>query len=262
MAGAACYAPDPPSGAACADGVCPEGLTCSPATNTCEVRAIDAGADSSEPPLDVAIDAAAMPMIVQQATNHGDSVATLSATLPATPVAGHILIMIGANLSGSLVSVSGGAATWTKAASSLVNSNVEIWFGLSSGMGAVVTIARPQTPASMWISVSEWDGLATTNSLDAAHAAYGTANPVTAGSIATTNAHDLLVFAATTALPSTHGAPTPGSWTAMQGVSSATHTQSAWYRVVTTAGPQAPQVVQSGTAGWEAAIAAFRIATP
>ena len=234
---------------------------CSPATNTCEAHAIDAGsADSSEPPNDVAIDAATMPLIVQQVTNHADAVTTLSATLPVTPAAGHLLIMIGANLSGSLASVSGAAVTWTRAASSLINSNVEIWFGVSSGTGAVVTIARPQTVAAMWISVSEWSGLATTNLLDAAHAADGDANPVTAGSIATTNAHDLLVFAATTALPSTHGAPAPGSWTAMQGVSTTTHTQSAWYRVVTTAGPQAPQVVQSGAAGWEAAIAAFRTA--
>lgn len=34
-----CYAPSPPSGAPCANGVCPTGLVCSPATDTCEQTA-------------------------------------------------------------------------------------------------------------------------------------------------------------------------------------------------------------------------------
>jgi hypothetical protein len=36
-----CYAPQPPTGAPCPDGICPTGLECSPATQTCERRAID-----------------------------------------------------------------------------------------------------------------------------------------------------------------------------------------------------------------------------
>ena len=39
----ACYAPDPPAGAPCANGVCPTPLVCSQATNTCERSDIDAG---------------------------------------------------------------------------------------------------------------------------------------------------------------------------------------------------------------------------
>lgn len=36
-----CYAPTPPTGAPCPDGVCPSGLVCSPATRTCEVSSVD-----------------------------------------------------------------------------------------------------------------------------------------------------------------------------------------------------------------------------
>jgi len=45
---AGCYAPRPPAGAHCADGVCPSGLVCSPATQTCELTATD--------PADAALD--------------------------------------------------------------------------------------------------------------------------------------------------------------------------------------------------------------
>jgi hypothetical protein len=37
-----CYDPRPPAGAPCANGVCPTGLVCSPATMTCEYAAADA----------------------------------------------------------------------------------------------------------------------------------------------------------------------------------------------------------------------------
>jgi len=46
-----CYDPHPPAGAPCANGVCPTGLVCSPATQTCEHAATDAR------PRDTAIDA-------------------------------------------------------------------------------------------------------------------------------------------------------------------------------------------------------------
>ncbi len=39
---AGCYDPRPPAGAPCANGVCPTGLVCSPATQTCERSASDA----------------------------------------------------------------------------------------------------------------------------------------------------------------------------------------------------------------------------
>jgi hypothetical protein len=256
---AGCYAPDPQPGAPCANGFCPHGLTCSPATNTCERFAIDAAVpsdtvDAPNPP-----DAVTLPMMLQHATNYAASATTLSVTLPATPVTDHVLIMIGAHLSGSIQTVTGGA-TWKLAARSVINSNVEIWYGVSDGSNATVTIARPPESAPMWIAVSEWSGLATTNSLDAARAENGTGNPVSAASITTTNARDLLLFAATTAAPNTYATPTPGTWTAMPAISSPTFVQGEWYRIVTTPGAYAPQVTQTGADGWEAAVAALRIA--
>jgi hypothetical protein len=52
---AGCFAPVPPAGAPCPDGVCPRGLVCSPASQTCERIAIDA---AHEIPEDAAADAA------------------------------------------------------------------------------------------------------------------------------------------------------------------------------------------------------------
>jgi len=257
---AGCYSPEPQPGAPCPSGVCPEGLTCSPATGTCEVRAIDAalpGDASADAPM---FDAGALPMIVQQATSHANNVTTLSATLPTTPAAGHMLVMIGANLSGSITTVSGGSASWTLAASSLINSNIEVWFGVSTGSGATVTIDRPATTASMWMAVSEWSGLATTSPLDVARADAGTGNPLGAGEITTANARDLLLFAATTPVPSSHGSPAPDAWTTMQGVTSETTVQGAWYRIETATGSYSPQVGHTSSDGWEAAVVAFRLA--
>jgi len=50
----ACFTPRPPAGAPCDPNGCPDGLVCSPASNTCEVTAVDA-------PVDVAIDASDVP---------------------------------------------------------------------------------------------------------------------------------------------------------------------------------------------------------
>jgi hypothetical protein len=253
-----CYAPDPQPGAPCPAGVCPEGLECSPATSTCEVRAVDAAIpdDASDAML---LDAPPGQLIRQQITNHAENVTTLSATLPAAPAADHLLVMIGANLSGALTSVSGGGAIWSRAASSLIYSNVEVWYGTTNGSSATVTIAMSQAASAMWMSVSEWSGLEPLGPLDGARADHDEMNPVTAGSITLLHGHDLLLFAATTALPNSFTSPTPGTWTALQGITSATHMQNAWYRIVMTAGAQAPQVLQSRDEGWEAAVVAFRI---
>lgn len=43
--GTACYTPTPPAGAPCADGVCPSGLVCAPATQRCEHPGRDGGVD-------------------------------------------------------------------------------------------------------------------------------------------------------------------------------------------------------------------------
>jgi hypothetical protein len=72
---AGCYSPAPPAGAPCVDGVCPSGLVCSPATNTCEKSAVDPDAPISliDAPLDDAssdgppmIDAATSPYMYRR----------------------------------------------------------------------------------------------------------------------------------------------------------------------------------------------------
>lgn len=56
---AACYSPSPPAGAPCANGVCPDPLVCSPATNTCEASAATAdGQVVDGPVIDAPVDAA------------------------------------------------------------------------------------------------------------------------------------------------------------------------------------------------------------
>jgi hypothetical protein len=49
---AGCYAPSPPPGAPCVDGVCPTGLVCSPATNTCERDAVNRDGGNDDAPID------------------------------------------------------------------------------------------------------------------------------------------------------------------------------------------------------------------
>ncbi len=54
-----CYAPHPPAGSPCANGVCPSGLVCSPASQTCELVAVDApGGKDAAPGSDARVDAA------------------------------------------------------------------------------------------------------------------------------------------------------------------------------------------------------------
>ncbi len=249
--------------------VCPEGLVCSPKTNTCEVMAVAAGDAAvamdmaslvDAPPNDAPPPDAPLPnaMVVQQVTNSMPSGATLSATLPNAPVAGRMLVMVGAATSGGLTSVTGGGATWTRAASSPINTNIEIWYGVTDGSSATVTIARTNNTISIWLSVSEWSGLATTSPLDGANANDGTAATISAGSITTTNARDLVIFAASAFAPNTFGTPTPGTWTALTPISNTLITQAVWYQQQAATGTFAPQVTHT-EGDWDAAVVALRL---
>jgi hypothetical protein len=266
--GSGCYAPRPQVGAPCPNGECPEGQVCSPATGTCELQAIDAG--RRDGPLDDAADDAALidaprdaavmvaPTLVQQVTNLAANATTVAATLTAAPTSGRVLVLIGGITSGSLATVTGGGATWTQAAGSFTNSNIEIWVGVTDGSSSTVTISRPGGVSTIWLSVSEWSGLATTNVIDAAAADDGTAVSATAGAIATTSAPDLVFFAASAFAANTFGNPTPNAWTAMTPIAGST-TMGAWYRVESATGTFAPSVTHTG-AEWDAAVAALRIA--
>jgi hypothetical protein len=233
---------------------------------TCERMALaqDGGVDAVvdaavDGPADAIVDAMSTATLIQETTNSATSAATISATLATAPGSGHVLVMVGAAISGSLTTVTGGGASWTRATSSLINTNIEIWFGVTDGTSSTVTINRTNNTTSMWLAVSEWTGLATTATLDRATSTDGTSATISAGSITTTNAHDLVLFGASAPAPNSYGTPTPGTWTAMTGIASTQITQAVWYRIETTTGTLAPQVSHTGS-GWDAALAALRIA--
>lgn len=267
LVAAACYAPHPPAGAPCsASGACPDGLVCSPATVTCELRAIDGGpADTS--PGDAAVDARTdaspdapvdaaptVPVLVQQAATFSSAGNSLSLTLPSAPIAGHVLVAIGGDPLSSLDSVSGGGATWTLATRSTTEANVEIWVGVTNGSSATVTISLAGNTSQFTLAVSEWANL--TNLVDATNKATGTTGPASAGSITTTGAPALVLFGVAAFSSPTWGVPTGGPWTQMTGVSAGV-SQAAWYRVVPTPGTFAPIVTQTGSS-WDAALVALR----
>ncbi len=269
LVAAACYAPHPPAGAPCsASGACPDGLVCSPATLTCELRAIDGGpADTSHDDAaldartdaspDAPVDAApTLPVLVQQAATFASAGDSLSLTLPSAPIAGHVLVVIAGDPQASLGSVSGGGATWTLAARSTTEANIEIWVGVTNGSSATVTISLAGNTTQLTLAVSEWANLAQTNLVDVTRTGTGSTSPASAGSVTTTGAPELVLFGVAAFSSPTWGVPTGGPWIQMTGVSAGV-SQAAWYRVVTTPGTLAPIVTETGSS-WDAALVALR----
>ena len=269
---AGCYSPQPQTGTPCPTGVCPDPLVCSPATNTCERSATAADAPTShdaplaiDAPVDARppmIDAPTQAILVQQATNHVDS-DSVTISLAASPVSGHTLIFVGADIHRGLDAATGitggGVTTWNRAAFSAQNTNCEIWWGVTDGTSRdVIVHGVPGDTSAKFGNVSEWSGLATTAPLDGAHAANGLASPADPGAITTANARDLLIVGVGDGVPNTFGAPTPGTWIALTPIT-ADISLAAWYRTQTTAGIVHPTV--SETSGqWDAAVAALKIA--
>ena len=208
----------------------------------------DAAAPRDAPPVEV--------QLLQQITAYAPNGSPLNATLPATPQPGDVLVMVGAANHGTLAGVSGGGvATWTRAAYSPTNANIEIWFGVTDGSSATVTITFPNNPLSIWMVVSEWSGL--TGALDAAHATAGKTSPASAGAI-TTGARDLIIFGVADSAPNMFGAPSGGAWSALDGITSAPIVQAEWYGELDPTSGYAPQVSETAHA-WDAAIAALEI---
>jgi len=230
------------------------------ATPTGDAGSRDATADARG---DAMVDASSVvmaPRLVQQTQGYMASGSPLSAAFAVRPSANDVLIMVGAAEHGGLATVTGGGATWARAARSLTNSNIEIWYGTTDGSSGTVTITFAGTnPYPLWLVVTEWSGLATTSALDNATATAGGGANASAGTIATTNANDLVVFGVADSAPNSWGTPGPGAWSGLQQVSSQVITQAAWYRLVSATGSYAPQVAQTASS-WDAAVAAFRAA--
>lgn len=255
---AGCYAPHPQPGAPCAEGTCPDGLVCATATQTCELRDIDA----SVPPVDAVDatpDAATMAELVQQKASYAAIAPQLSITLPSLPAAGDMLVFVGGCPQNNLESVTGGGiTTWTRGAFSRVNANVEIWYGVTDGTSRTVLAKLMTCIGPFQGAVSEWSGLAVPPD-DGAHAAAGTTSPADPGIVTTTNARDLLIFGVTDNAGSTFGMPAPGSWTALDNPSGMYITQGAWYQVTSAPGVYEPQVSETAHS-WDAALVALKIA--
>ena len=249
---AGCFAPRPAAGVACSpDGDCPDGLFC--VSGACERSASADGAAGDAAIDDATIDAAMNPpALVQQITASLDHSATLSATLPAKPVAGNVLVMIGANEHDVLSSVTGGGATWTIAAGSAQNANIELWFGITDGSSATVTINCVTTCDAQptWMNLSEWSGLASSRLFDVAIANDGLDNPARTNGVTTTGAHDLLVVGVGDLQPNNFGEPMPGTWQPFTPIVTAAIAQSAWYAVVPP-GTYTPTVSETGN-NWDA----------
>jgi hypothetical protein len=241
----ACYAPHPQPGQPCTTTPCADGLTC--------IAGICAAPGDAS---DAAVTAV---RLEQQGSAFLGQATTLTIDLPNAPRAGDLLVFTGAGNSDSLASVTGGGTTWSLAARSDANANVEIWYGITDGSSATVTIALPTNNSPMWGVVSEWSGMATVNVMDGAAATSGLNSPASAGGITTQNAHDLIVFAVADGTPNTFGDPAPGAWTALDSIDRQQLVQHAWYQVVTTATAYDPAVSETN-GGWDAAVAALRAA--
>jgi hypothetical protein len=269
---AGCYAPHPQTGAACPTGVCPEPLVCSPASQTCEVTAVDAPPLLRDAPMidarvdaprDAPVDASTPPgaRLVEQAVGHVDG-DTLVISLPALPTTGDVLVFIGAAVHAQLDAnagvTGGGVTTWTRAAFSDINSNAEIWYGVTDGASKDIVIHGVVGDTHpMFGNVSEWGGLVTPPTLDGTTANDGLVSPADPGSITTTFAHDIVFMGVGDFVPNTFGTPTPGTWVALMGVN-ADIALGAWYHLV---GPTTVHSTVTETAHqWDAVVAAFKVA--
>ncbi|MFI5342339.1 MAG: DUF2341 domain-containing protein, partial [Candidatus Methylomirabilales bacterium] len=210
----------------------------------------------------------AAPSIVQQNTGYLAGASSLTVTLTNRTTVNNVLIMVGGIDANSLNTPSGGGvATWSKATASDANANCEIWYGVvttSSSAGVTITISGS---GYAHMNLTEWSGL--NGTLDKAAAQSNTTSPASASSITTTNANDLLIFAAAIFLGNTAGPPTAGgtsgSWEAMNSiaVTGFNDVQSSWYQVVSATGTYNPTsaVAPTPSSGTDAAIAAFQVAS-
>jgi hypothetical protein len=245
---AGCYASDPQPGAPCADATgCPSGLVCA-GTGTCERTDLDAG-------IQIRPDApTTLPYLAQHAGNQAVAIDTLTVTLSAPPKPGRLLVMIGGDPASPLQAVTGGGVpTWAIATRSIVNANVEVWYGITDGSSAKVDITLVGSGAVKTAVVTEWGNA---NGLVGASSDDGSTSPATTAPIATTTPDTLAVFAVANFVPNTFGTPGPNAWIQIP-FATPMHSQSQWYRIVPTPTSVKPEVPITGNT-WDAAVVAFR----
>jgi len=188
----------------------------------------------------------------------GALASSLMMTLPAMPIPGDVLVIIGANNAGMLMTPSGGGVTsWMLANRADACANTEIWYGVTDGSNPDVTITGGSAK-EMWMLVAEWSGLATTNLFDTSsfRTANGTTTTPSPGTMTTQAPRELVVLSvASMSFP--FGAPSPGTWQALQTVGNGNYLQGVWYSLPTATATFAPSVSPTSTC-WGAVIASFR----
>lgn len=197
--------------------------------------------------------------LVQQQTASSLSALRIDATLPALPENGHMLVVIGATDRSNLATpTGGGVGTWMRATFSVIQSNIEIWYGVTDGSSATVTIACACADAgNMRLLVTEWSGIIAKNTVENSAGTSGTvSNPAATLMLSTLDSRDLLVFGVSLYGSIGSTATGDGTWSALDSVSVGSAMQSGWYQLVDQPGSYSATVPV--TASWDAVIAAFR----
>ncbi len=192
--------------------------------------------------------------LVQQAANSGTNITSLTVTLPQVPQAGDVLIVTQASNNRQVSVAGGGVASWNYIWSQVRENTVIVYGTVGSSPSATLTMSLIGAPAPGDLSsiVSEWSGLAGT--LDGLDTATGPASPIQTPAMATANANDLLI-----SVGGDTGGMIPGWWTAFTGPAQQPHAKiEAAYQIVSAAGRYSHTWSDTGSTGWDAAIAALR----
>jgi hypothetical protein len=208
-------------------------------------------------PAGESLDAASSITPVQNVTEAAGSAMTIHHSLDRPAAQGNVLAIVGAAVNGSLTKPSGGGVTtWTPVARSTKHTNVEIWVGVvdTDDSPVVITCGTCTATEQMWMSITEWPGLLTTNLVEGGSGSAGSAAGVaTPGMVNTLHAPDLLILGVSTAANIATDVP---DWTALSTINEMPITQLAWYRVTATTDTYTAQVTV--TDAWDAALAALR----
>ncbi|HTD46175.1 MAG TPA: glycoside hydrolase family 5 protein [bacterium] len=193
--------------------------------------------------------------LVQQAANSGANIASLTVTLPQTPRTGDVLIVTQVSNNNQVSVSGGGVSSWNSIGSQVRENTVIVYGTVGSSPSATLTmslIGAPSPGGDLSSIVSEWSGLSGT--LDGLETATGSASPIATAAMATANANDLLI-----SVGGDTGGMIPGWWTAFTAPAQPPHAKiEAAYQVVSAAGRYSNTWSDTGSAGWDAAIAALQ----
>jgi hypothetical protein len=156
--------------------------------------------------------------------NMNGAASSTTVTLPATVTEGDALVLeVGSDPASTVPvvsGVSGGGVTWTKGAAggTSATGDDELWFGKDSTGGSgtrAVTVTMSAGNDDVGAYLAEFSGVAATMALDAHATKSGTGTVVSTPTLTTSQAGDLVVFAANTYQMITASPPSP--WTDVKG---------------------------------------------